>query len=148
MVFWFGVILAVVAGCCMPIQAGVNSQLGKILGHPWQAALISFVTGAFAMFVICLATGQAFPSYAKLVSIPWYLFLGGVLGAVLVVTAIFFAPYLGATVLVVSIITGQLILSVLIDHYGWVGFPVHPISPGRIVGIVCLVAGIILVKVF
>ena len=132
----------------MPIQAGVNSQLGKLLGHPLQAALISFVTGALAMFLACLLTGNIFPSYEKLASIPWYLFLGGILGSTLVLAAIYFAPILGATVLIASIITGQLILSIIVDHFGWLGFPVHPISSGRIVGIICLFAGVVLVKVF
>ena len=148
MSMWIMIALAVFAGAMMPIQAGVNSQLAKYLEHPFQAGFVSFLGGLLLMIIICLIVGKNGISLEKLSKIPWYLYCGGFLGAVLVISAIILAPKLGATVLISSAIAGQLACSVLLDHFGWAGFQVHPVSIGRIVGVLCLFSGVILVRVF
>lgn len=148
MLIWGIIFLTVLVGMVLPIQAGINAQLAKFLAHPLQAAIISFIVGFMVTAIAAAFTGEILPGLSKLTRIPPYLFIGGFLGACMVMTAILFAPKLGATVLVASLIAGQLLSSVILDNYGWVGFNAHPISIGRIVGIVLLFAGVILVKVF
>ena len=46
------------------------------------------------------------------------------------------------------VVTGQLLASLVIDHYGWLGFPVHPISLLRVFGVLFLFAGVIIIKIF
>jgi transporter family-2 protein len=53
---------------------------------------------------------------------------------------------LGAALLLASIVVGQLVASLLIDHYGWLGAPVHRISPARLIGAALLVAGVALIR--
>lgn len=65
-----------------------------------------------------------------------------------VITVIILAPKLGAVVLVSCVITGQLLASLVLDHYGWLGFPVHQINLMRIVGILFLFTGVLLVKAY
>jgi bacterial/archaeal transporter family-2 protein len=56
------------------------------------------------------------------------------------------APHLGAAALVVLLVAGQSVAALVLDHFGWVGFPVHEISPGRILGVGLLAAGVALVR--
>jgi transporter family-2 protein len=58
------------------------------------------------------------------------------------------APRVGAATLIAALVAGQAVASVVVDHFGWVGFPVHHVSAGRIGGLVLLFAGLLLVRLF
>jgi bacterial/archaeal transporter family-2 protein len=109
---------------------------------------VSFVVGMLALLALALAFTRGMPSGAKLAEMAWWLWLGGFVGALYVYGSIVTAPRLGAVTLVAAIIAGQLLASVVIDQYGWVGFEEHPVTPGRLVGLVLLAAGVALVRIF
>jgi transporter family-2 protein len=136
------------AGSMMPIQAGINSSLAKYLNHPVHAAVVSFAGGFLAMLAAALIIGKPAPSIFVLSKVPWPFFIGGFLGTIVVVTSIILAPKLGATILIACLIAGQLFMSIILDHNGWIGFPVHSITLGRIIGLICLAGGVILVRIF
>lgn len=138
-------ILAVLIGCLMPIQAALNAELTRFIKHPFLGALISFTTGTVALAVIVLVHGLRVSELRRLPEANPVLFLGGILGALFVGSSIFLIPRLGATGMIASFVTGQLLMSVLVDHYGWFGIPASPIALTRIVGIVLLFAGLFLI---
>ena len=72
-------------------------------------------------------------------------FLGGTLGAVYVTVALIAVRTLGASGLTAVVITGQLLISVVIDRFGLLGIARSPIGAGRILGLVLLAAGVVLV---
>jgi transporter family-2 protein len=74
--------------------------------------------------------------------------VGGALGAFYVAGSIVTAPKLGAATLIALIVAGQALASVVVDHYGWVGFEPEPVSIGRIAGVALLGAGVVLVRYF
>lgn len=139
------ILLAIVIGTLMPIQAGLNAQLTKFLGQPYLGALISLFTGVIAVSLLILIRGDGFSELKRVTEAPPHLFLGGILGAIFVASSLFFIPKMGATVMVAAFITGQLIGSVIIDRYGFMGLPVSPISTTRMMGIILLFAGLFLV---
>jgi bacterial/archaeal transporter family-2 protein len=141
--------LAFAAGACVAFQAGVNAQLSRWVESPLRAAFVSFVVGTIALlFVTLVAVRKAYPSTSRLGDAPWWVWIGGLLGAFYVVVAIVAAPKLGAAALLSSVVAGQMIASVVVDEYGWVGFPERHISPGRIAGIVLVGSGVALVRYF
>ncbi len=145
---WGWIVFVMLAGTVMPIQAGINSQLAKNLASPAQAAFISFLGGVLCMAVYCVLSGAFFPSVAKLVKLSPLLLTGGLWGCVMILTAIFFAPRIGAATLVSCLITGQLLCSILLDHFGMIGYTQHVASPMRILGMVFLLVGIFLIRKF
>lgn len=142
------IIVTILAGMVLPIQAGINSTLAKHLSSAPQAALISFMGGVLMMTVFCLLSKQHLPSWRQVSAVSPYLLIGGFLGGVMVITAIIMAPKIGAVALVGALVTGQLIFSIVLDHFGWVGFPVKPISLMRLLGVVFLIAGIFIIQRF
>lgn len=142
------IVLAVLAGMVLPLQAGINASLAKYLSSPGQAALVSFLTGFLVMIVFCFASRQNFPSVKQLSAAPPHILIGGFLGGLMVMTTIILAPKIGAVALVSSLLAGQLICSVVLDHHGWVGYPVHPVNGMRIIGILLLVAGVYMINRF
>ena len=135
-------LLAVAAGVGVAVQFGVNGQLRRVSDQPIWASFVSFVVGTAALLLCFIATRRAWPGGGQFAHAPWWVWIGGLLGAFYVVVSVVAGPRLGSAALVACVIAGQLVASVVIDHFGWVGYVVHPISPGRIVGAILLLAGV------
>jgi bacterial/archaeal transporter family-2 protein len=136
---------AVLIGSMMPIQAGINAELTRLLKHPYLGALVSFLIGTLTLALLSLFHGLPLGELKRLTQAPPSLFLGGLLGALFVGSSIFLIPRLGATPMIAAFVTGQLLMSVCIDHYGLLGLPVTPISLTRLVGVALLFTGLMLV---
>lgn len=137
---------ALFAGFVVAIQPGINGQLRTHLGSPFQASMISFLVGFTTISAVTLMAGHGLPRPNTLGSAPPWLYLGGgVVGAFFVTTAILVAPRIGATYWVALVVTGQMASSVLLDHYGWLGFARTPVSAERLFGVGLIVLGVVLV---
>lgn len=139
------VIIAVIVGGLMPIQAGINSQLTQALKNPFLGALVSFMMGTTALFILSVSQSASFSELKKVPSLPPYMLLGGVLGATFVGSSIALIPKLGATTMIAAFVTGQLLMSLVIDHYEILGLHHHPISLIRFSGVVLLFIGLTLI---
>lgn len=139
-------LLALLAGALLPVQAGVNLQLRMVLGHPLAATLVSFVVGSVGLAALVGVLRVPVPIGAAWARSEWWHWVGGLLGAVYIVATIVVAPRLGAATLVAALVAGQMVTSIALDHFGWVGFSVHPIDPWRLVGAALIVGGVVLVQ--
>jgi transporter family-2 protein len=138
------VLLAAGAGALVGMQAPVNARLGRAVGSV-QAASISFLIGTIALLLIASLASGGLGSYSKVSGVPWWALIGGLLGAVYVTVAILTVRTLGASSLTAAVITGQLLISVVIDRFGLLGIARQPIGAQRIIGLVLLVVGVTLV---
>jgi transporter family-2 protein len=139
-------LLAVVAGAVLPVQAGINAQLRTTLGNPLAATLVSFLVGTVALAVVALGARVPLPAADTLARAPWWHWTGGLLGAVYVAMMILLAPRLGAATLIAAVVAGQMLTSLALDHYALVGFAVHPVSLQRLVGAALVIGGVALVR--
>ncbi len=145
---WLLIVVALIIGMLLPVQGGINAQLRLWVPHPVVAALISFLVGTLMLLIASYFLRNNFAGSARLAAAPWWVWFGGVLGANYVLMAIILAPRLGAATLIGLTVTGQMISSVILDHYGLIGFPIHPVSLGRIIGASLLLIGVILIQRF
>lgn len=145
MAIWSYLLFALLAGAMLPIQFGINAQLAHWVGGSMRAAFVSFVVGAAALLIAVLVAQRGWPDRAG--DAPWWVWTGGLLGAFYVLGSIVTAPKLGAATLVALILAGQAVASLLVDHFGWVGFPENPVTPVRLAGVGLLAAGVVLVRV-
>ncbi len=139
-------LLVFVAGMLAPTQAGINSQLSQYLRSNFQAALISFCVGSLALLAYVFALRLPWPSLDSLAKGPWWMWLGGFCGAFLVTVTIAAVPRLGATTMIGFFLAGQMIASLILDHFGLLGYPVHSLNLSRIIGVLLLAAGVMLIK--
>ena len=143
------IMLALVAGLTIPTQAGINAQLSaNWAGSPILAATISFFVGTVGLILFVSLTRIPLPAVAEIGRSPWWIWCGGLLGAFFVSTTIFLAPKLGATTMTALILAGQMSASLYLDHFGYLGYPEHAASPGRIAGIVLIATGVAMVRIF
>ena len=77
---------------------------------------------------------------------PWWVWVGGFLGAFYVLGSVVTAPRLGAAALFAFILAGQAVASLAVDHFGWVGLRRTRSRPGRLVGIALVAAGVAAVR--
>lgn len=145
-VLTFYLAIVVLAGALIATQAGINSQLARTTGHPVFAATISFLVGSAALVLCSVAVRGAWLGGLPLASAPWWVWTGGLAGAVFVVTTAWLAPILGAATLVSVAIAGQVTFALVLDHYGLVGFPERAMSPGRALGAGLLVVGVVMIR--
>lgn len=137
------VALTAVAGSLVALQAPINSRLGKGVGT-FQAAAVSFFVGLAVLVVIALVTG-GFGSLGRVGRLPWWAFLGGLLGAAYVASVLVTVRTLGAGGVTAATIAGQLTMAVVIDRFGIAGVAKQPITVARVAGVVLLGAGVYLV---
>ncbi|MEO8451381.1 MAG: DMT family transporter [Gemmatimonadota bacterium] len=143
------IVLALVAfllGAGLTIQAGINASLRTTLGHPVHATVASFAVGLVAVLAFALVTGVGRPPAEAFARTPWWLYVGGIIGAIYVGGSVVLAPKLGAAVLVSLLIAGQLTAALIVDPYGALGFPQAPATPARLAGVALLIVGVILVR--
>jgi len=138
--------LALIAGLIIPVQIGLNTNLAERLGHSILATVISFAVGFSALFMYSLSARLIWPPVSELTRIPWWMWCGGMIGAFVVWVSVFSGPKIGAMTLLATFLAGQLVASIVIDHYGLLGFPIRPLSWERALGVVLLVTGVYLIR--
>ena len=139
-------LLALAAGVLLPVQAGVNAQLRSAVGSPLTAALVSFLVGTAGLVTAAVTFRTPMALRGAWVDSPWWQWVGGLIGALYVIATIVLAPRLGAATLVAAVVAGQMIASLLLDQYGLLGFPTHPINGRRALGAGLVIVGVILVQ--
>lgn len=143
------ILLMLMAGVGIAVQIVVNAQLSFVAGSAlWATNIVfavSMAAGLAALAVAAVFARLPLPDPA-LWRAPWWVWLGGLAGAAYVLLAILLARRLGAALLSATGILGQLGASILIDHYGWFGTPVHRVSAARAIGVVLLAAGVVLIR--
>ena len=145
---WLYLLFAFAAGAALPFQAGINAQLAGWLHSPVRAAFVSFLVGWLVLLVAAALVFKPLPSWGRLGDAPWWVWIGGALGAFYVAASIVTAPKLGAATLIALVVAGQALASLLVDQFGWVGFEPKHLSAGRAVGMVLVGAGVALVRFF
>ena len=141
------ILVALAAGLFNAVEAGTNGALQKGLNAPMLAvAFISIVTLVCATIGAGLL-GEHIPSLAAARELPWWAWLGGLLGFGFVSAIVFTAEPLGAATFIGLTVTASTIGSVLLDHYGLIGFERHPAGWARILGALLMVVGVTLVTV-
>lgn len=134
------------AGSLIAVQGAVNSSLGKYLEEPIHAALISFGSGFVFLCALSIVVTGELPSYSKIISAPKATLMGGVLGVIFVTSMIVCVPKIGIANTLVATICGQIILSLILDHYGALGLSVNPINFSKILGSIFIFIGLILLN--
>lgn len=137
---------ALVAGAVVPFQAGANATLGRLLGHPLWATLVSLAVSMLVILPLLFAFRVAAPALGAASKGPWWIWSGGIAGVIYITAALLLAPRLGAANFIVAVIAGQMIASLAIDHFGLMGFAAKPVDPARLAGVLLIVAGMVVMQ--
>ena len=138
------VILTACVGGLIALQAPINSGLGRAVGTV-QAAFVSFALGTVLLAGIAAVSRGGLGQVAEARGVSWHLLIGGILGACYVTSVLVTVRTLGAGGVTAATIAGQLTLSVVVDHYGWLGVERSSVTVAKVAGLALLAAGTYLV---
>ena len=138
------VFLSVVAGLAGSVQVAVSGAFGKRIGV-LEATAFGAIAAALIVSALVLITRQGFGGVAAGLREPPWLWLNGVMGAIVVTTITYTAPRIGTFATIGLLIAGQLAMGVVIDALGLFGLERIPVGWERVVGLALLAGGAVLV---
>ncbi|WP_428341788.1 DMT family transporter [Mycobacterium sp.] len=133
------------AGVLQAMGAPMNNALRVSLVNPWLATLVSFALIVAVFVIIAAVFVRPLPTAADLQGMPWWAPLGGIIGSLAVVAGLLFVGTIGAGTYAALTVSANLLMSLAIDHFGWLRVAPHPITPVRAIGAVVLVIGVVLI---
>jgi bacterial/archaeal transporter family-2 protein len=140
--------IILVAGALQAWGPPMNSVLKNSLTNPWLASLVSFLPVIALLGVLWFCSPRPLPTVEGISAMPWWAPLGGVIGAFAVIAGLLFVGKVGAGAFAGLTITANILMSLVIDHFGLFGVQQHSIGPGRAVGAALMVAGIFAISKF
>jgi transporter family-2 protein len=139
-------LLALVAGAGLPVQAALNAAFAREAGRAEWAALVNFAVGTLSLGAWLAASRVAVPAAAAIARVPWWAWAGGLLGAFYVSAITSVTPKVGVAVTLGLTVAGMMFASVLLDATGGLGLAVRPVTGARVLGAALLVVGVVLVQ--
>lgn len=136
----FALAIAFLSGVTMAFQGAMNARLGKVVGL-WEATFIVHVTGTILVTGVVLLICGWPGGLARIGRGPWYTYLGGALGVLIIYTVARAIPRAGAAPATTAIIVGQVLTAVLVDHFGIFGLDRLAFTYTRILGLALLAGG-------
>ncbi len=143
--FWQ--LMAVLSGCLSASITGAYAQLATIVGNPVQATTVAFFVATMALLLFCTCLGKT-QLIGKACSreYPWWMWTGGLCGAVIVFGNAWLVPKVGVGVFSMALLVGQLALSMFMEQRGWLGAPRKRIAWFQVLGILLMLAGVALIR--
>lgn len=146
LVFVGQILLAMLVGLATSYQPGANAKFASVNSSPIYGGIANFGIGFTIVLIVTMLMRAPPPTGAKLATLPWWAWSGGFLGAFFVCMAILLIRRMGAANYFAAMVVGQFVGSMVIDHFGHVGLPVHSFSWGRAVGVVLMLAGLVCIR--
>lgn len=140
-------ISGIAAGCLMASLGAIYGTLGTHLGSAIQASTLSFLIATCVIIAVCATNGSII--HVRKVFVrgnPWWMWLGGVCGAISVFGNAWLIPKIGTGVFFTALLFGQMLLSLCMEEYGWMGATKRRITLIQIAGIVLMFAGVALIR--
>jgi transporter family-2 protein len=145
-VWLYPIILA--AGALQAWGPPMNNALRNSMENPWLSSIVSFLPIVAFLSIVWMCQPHLFPTRESIAAMPWWAPLGGLIGAFAVIAGLLFVGQVGAGTFGGLTITANILMSLLIDKYGWFGMTVHELTAGRVAGALLMVAGILLISRF
>lgn len=138
--------LALCVGALIPIQAAANASLSESIDSVVYSALVLFFVGLVITVGYVLINGAPVPAMADFISAPAYSYVGGLIVATYVLVITYLAPRMGVGNAICFVVTGQILMAVLIDHFAWLGATASPIDLRRCGGVILMIFGLFMAR--
>jgi len=135
-------LLALLAGAALSFEGAIYGELGKTIGK-LETSFYNFFVGSIILALLWLFFGKGKLSYT--VEAPKWALLGGFLGVIYLTSIVISVPFVGVGLTMVSVIIGQLVMSMVIEHYGWLGSAQSKINKEKIFAVISMIIALILI---
>ncbi|MEP7730335.1 DMT family transporter [Marinomonas primoryensis] len=142
MTVFFAIFMLVLGGIALSVQSSINGRLGHnvgVIASAWLTFVIGFAI-SFLLFFFFESNHEV-----SLFSAPKWQLSGALFGVMYMLIVVFAVPKIGIAAATVCTISGQLIMSLLIDHFGWLENKIIPLDDYRYFAILLLVAAVTMI---
>ncbi|GAX05758.1 membrane protein [Secundilactobacillus pentosiphilus] len=139
-------LFGIFAGVLSATQTAVNGHLGEVLGSKIQAAYVSFLVGTVTLIVIVLVLRPPLMFQRNHGKSPWWMWIGGLLGALFVLGNVYLVPVIGTGFAVIIVLIGLMIGSLLIDQFGWLSSEKNPVTLLQLGGLLVMIIGVVVIR--
>ena len=137
------IITAFLMGVTLSIYLPMNSSASKYLGSSIAASATFFVVATMTVLLI-LILGGYYHSLARIRNVPVYLHIAGIISAFFIIGTTFLIPKIGARTFFIMLVSGQILMAIVVSHYGILESPQDPISLKKTLGAILVIAGAVL----
>ncbi|MCV0425396.1 MAG: DMT family transporter [Roseibium sp.] len=134
---------AIICGAFIPVHAAMNASLSRTMGHPIWATVVSFGISFLCLCAFLILFRPTLPTWTSFSTTPVWAWLSGLVGVTYVISAMLLAPRLGAASFIASVVAGQMLMALVLDHYGLLGFSQRTVEPARFIGALLVIAGVV-----
>src|SRR5699024_10155935 len=142
---WFYRLIGIVMGMFSATQTAINGHLRIVLNSSVKAAFVSFFVVTISLIIIVTVIHPNL-SFQKNKDTPWWIWLGGFIGALFVLGNVYLVPKIGTGLAVVIVLVGLIVGSLLIDQFGWFNSTKNPITFAQIMSLLIMIFGVIIIR--
>ena len=135
LVIFFGLLGGIAVGVQGPLASLMSQKIGTL-----ESVFYIHLGGTLAALIPLLFLGGR--NLSRWREVPWYALWAGVLGLGVIAAMSYMVPRVGVASAVVLIVAGQLLVSVVLDHYGLFGADFRALSPMRAFGLLLVFIGV------
>ena len=135
---FFIILIGLAGGIAVGMQGPLSSVITQKLG-PFESVFIVHIGGAIAALIPMLFVGSRLGQWKNL---PWYAFSAGAFGLVVIMAVGYMIPRIGAAGAVVILVTGQILISAVLDHFGLLGMAQRSLDLQRAIGVSVVILGV------
>ncbi|KXJ37336.1 hypothetical protein AX282_20215 [Bacillus spizizenii] len=136
-------LLALLAGAALSFEGAIYAELGKTIGQI-ETSFYNFFMGSIILGLLWLFFGKGELSYT--LKAPKWSLLGGVMGVVYLTSIVISVPFVGVGITMVAVIIGQLVMSMVIEHFGWLGSKKTRVNKEKIFAVISMIIALILIN--
>jgi len=132
------ILVGLAGGVAVGLQSPMASMLTQKLGV-FESVFIVHIGGALIALIPLLFYGSKLSQWRI---VPWYTLLSGVLGLIVIAAISYMIPRVGVATSITTVVAGQLLVGVILDHYGLLGATIKPLDITRIIGMSVVLFGV------
>jgi len=133
------ILVGLAGGVAVGLQGPMASMISQRLGI-FESVFIVHVGGALIALIPLLFMGGG--KLAQWKDLPWYTLLAGTFGLIVISSISYMIPRVGVAAAIIAVVAGQLLVSTVVDQFGWLGVMGRPLDPTRALGLAVVLLGV------
>ena len=133
------ILIGLAGGAAVGLQSPLASMISQRLGT-FESVFIVHIGGALIALVPLLLLGGGKLSQWR--SVPWYALVAGIFGLIVISAISYMIPRVGVAAAITTIVAGQLLVGVVLDHFGLLGASVRELDVTRLFGLIVVLLGV------
>lgn len=133
------ILIGLAGGVAVGLQGPMASMISQRLGI-FESVFIIHISGAVIALLPLLFTSGG--KLAQWKGLPWYTLIAGGFGLVVIGAISYMIPRVGVAAAIITVVAGQILVSTVLDHFGWLGAMGRPMDPARAIGLAVVLVGV------